>query len=347
MADEQYRWLDRETAERLLSGESLEGVGTAARDQAERLAKTLDALTVEPAPISGELPGEAAALAAFRKARVDRVDDWVSDRAGERAASGHRSGDRTADAVLVRIGGPERGGPRPRRGRTVRFGLAAALAVGMVGGVAAGTGLLPTRFGETEPDPTASVSAAATPNGPAVSPSSGTTPRDEPSSDAGTGPGGSHDTADGGSSPTPGATSGSEGRTGRPGRAWPGALPACRDMRDGKGLAAGRRHTLEFAAGGSLYVKKYCKELLAGSSSGNDGKGRTKKNDESNESNENNKDDKGAKDGKADRGGHRGDDGGHKGDRGRHQGKGSGGTGGHGAQSNGNNRSNASDRGSR
>ncbi|MFI6930135.1 hypothetical protein [Streptomyces sp. NPDC050287] len=319
MADEQYRWLDRETAERLLSGESLEDVGMAARDQAERLAKTLDALTVEPPPTSAELPGEAAALAAFRAARVDRVDDWVSDRAVERTASGHRSGDCPADAAVVRIGGPDRGGPRPRRGRTVRFGLAAALAVGMVGGVAvaAGTGVLPTRFGEAEPDPAASVSAAVTPDGPLVSPSSGTAPRETPSSDAGTGPGGSHDTAGGGSAPAPGATPGSEGRTGGPGRAWPGALSACRDMRDGKGLAAGRRHTLEGAAGGSSYVKKYCKELLADPSSGkDDGKGRTKKNDKNDK---NDKGDKDAQDGKADDGGHRGDQGKHHrdGDRGR------------------------------
>ncbi|MDF3149711.1 hypothetical protein PBV88_53320, partial [Streptomyces sp. T21Q-yed] len=65
MADEQYRWLDRETAERLLRGESLEAVDAADRDQAEQLAKTLESLTVEPPLSSAELPGEAAALAAF------------------------------------------------------------------------------------------------------------------------------------------------------------------------------------------------------------------------------------------------------------------------------------------
>ncbi|PAZ16179.1 hypothetical protein CLM62_09770, partial [Streptomyces sp. SA15] len=128
MADEQYRWLDRDTAESLLSGESLEAVDAPARDQAERLAKTLDALTVEPPPTSAELPGEAAALAAFRSARAER--------GGERAVLGDRTRGSSSDAGLLRVGRPGQDTPRPRRGRVVRLGLAAALAVGMVGGVA-------------------------------------------------------------------------------------------------------------------------------------------------------------------------------------------------------------------
>ncbi|MDV9173534.1 hypothetical protein R6V09_25965, partial [Streptomyces sp. W16] len=64
------RWLDRETAELLLRGESLEAVDPAARDQAERLARTLGALSVEPTSGKTELPGEEAALAAFRAART-------------------------------------------------------------------------------------------------------------------------------------------------------------------------------------------------------------------------------------------------------------------------------------
>ncbi|MEU8033735.1 hypothetical protein AB0C13_34835, partial [Streptomyces sp. NPDC049099] len=69
MADEQDKWLNRETAERLLRGEPLEAVDASARDQAERLSRALGALAAEAAPASGELPGEQAALAAFRKAR--------------------------------------------------------------------------------------------------------------------------------------------------------------------------------------------------------------------------------------------------------------------------------------
>lgn len=80
MADEQDGWLDRETAEILLRGESLKAVDPAVRDRAERLAETLDALAAYPAPTSGELPGEAAALAAFRKARADDAAEWAARR---------------------------------------------------------------------------------------------------------------------------------------------------------------------------------------------------------------------------------------------------------------------------
>ena len=136
MADEQYRWLDRGTAESLLSGESLEAVDPADRDRAERLAKTLDALSVDPPPTGAELPGEAAALAAFRKARTDRADDWVGDRPVRTPPSlpGPPLPRPSSDAGLVRIGGPDPDAPGRRRPRPVRFGLAAALAVGMVGG---------------------------------------------------------------------------------------------------------------------------------------------------------------------------------------------------------------------
>ncbi|EGX54587.1 hypothetical protein SZN_37201, partial [Streptomyces zinciresistens K42] len=103
MADEQYRWLDRETAERLLRGESLEAVDPADRDQAERLAKTLEALTAEPSLNSTELPGEAAALAAFRMARADRA----SAAADLGSAAGPGSAEDT-EVALVRLGGPAR-----------------------------------------------------------------------------------------------------------------------------------------------------------------------------------------------------------------------------------------------
>ncbi|MYS30821.1 hypothetical protein GTW38_28660, partial [Streptomyces sp. SID7804] len=71
MADEQNRWLDRGTAERLLSGEPPEAADPAARDQAERLAGTLRALSAPQPSADEELPGEAAALAAFRAARAE------------------------------------------------------------------------------------------------------------------------------------------------------------------------------------------------------------------------------------------------------------------------------------
>ncbi len=57
MADERYRWLDAEAAERLLSGESPQAAGPPAGDQAERLAGVLRALSAPPPTDEGELPG--------------------------------------------------------------------------------------------------------------------------------------------------------------------------------------------------------------------------------------------------------------------------------------------------
>ncbi|MER5212208.1 hypothetical protein ABT063_16885 [Streptomyces sp. NPDC002838] len=308
MADEQYRWLDRETAERLLSGESLEAVDATARDQAERLAKTLDALSVESPPTSAELPGEAAALAAFRTARAERG----GERADEPAALGDRTRGRSSDAGLVRIGGPDQDTPRRLRARAVRLGLAAALAVGMVGGVAvaAGTGALPTPFGDAEPEPGASVSAAVTPKQPYVSPSP-RAPRSEPSPDGaaggsssgqgsgqGSGEDSSRDTARGGSAKPDDGTGPDAGKGRNGSRPWNGAASACRAVRDGEDLTADRRRALEGAAGGSSRVPKYCKGVLAGTGSADDLKG-------------GGKGDKSGKDGKGDEGdrGDRGDNG--------------------------------------
>lgn len=186
MADEQYRWLDRETAERLLRGESLEAVDAADRDQAERLAKTLEALTAEPPLTSAELPGEAAALAAFRAAREgrDNTSATVGDGPG-------RTAPEAADVGLVRLGRPARAARRPRWARPVRLGLAAALAVGMVGGigVAAGTGVLPTPFDRNEPArPAATVSAPVPTENPLISPSPRAGDEEEPTPDGGSEP---------------------------------------------------------------------------------------------------------------------------------------------------------------
>ncbi|WP_328873415.1 hypothetical protein OHT76_26895 [Streptomyces sp. NBC_00287] len=258
MADEQYRWLDPKTAERLLSGEPLEAVDAADREQAERLAKTLEALTVEPPPISAELPGEDAALAAFRAARTERAD--------APATLGHRSRPHSSDAGLVRLGTPPRGDRRPRWVRPVRLGLAAALAVGMVGGVAvaAGTGVLPTPFDGGEPEPAASVSAAVPPKRPLVSPSPDDAVEGESVPD-------SESTA-----PVPDASRETPDATpehGDPAGGWwnGNVTSACRDMRDGKRLVDDARRALEGAAGGHKRVETYCAGLL-----GDFGKGESK-----------------------------------------------------------------------
>ncbi|CCK27911.1 putative membrane protein [Streptomyces davaonensis JCM 4913] len=268
MADEHFRWLDPETAERLLSGEPLEAGHAADRDQADRLAKTLEALTAEPSPISAELPGEAAALAAFRAARTESAERTA--RAGSAAPPGPPH---SSDAGLIRLGIPGHSRRTPCWARRVRLGLAAALAVGMIGGVAAavGTGVLPTPFDSGEPAPGASVSA---PEHPLLSPPPKDALGGENRPDDGAGTQVPDDSrTSGGADPGPGATTGDRSQD-RNGGAWRSTLTsACRDLRDGKRLGDDRRRALEGAAGGSARVSKYCKALL-GSAENGQGRGK-------------------------------------------------------------------------
>ncbi|MFF4657029.1 hypothetical protein [Streptomyces sp. NPDC001381] len=259
MADKQDRWLDRETAERLLRGESPhDAVAPEARDQAERLARTLSALSAPgagPLAADEELPGEAAALKAFSEARAARE----SREAGGALA---RAGT-TADAGLVRIGGHTREHASGRWSRPLRWGLAAALAAGMVGGVAmaAGTGVLPSPFDGAEPAPGASVSAAASPDRLPPPPSPGASGgTDAATPDGGSGAAG----RDSG-----GEAKGGDGSTAAPDATgtWPkGVTSSCRDVRDGRTLDARRRQTLEGLAGGSSRVWRYCAGVLGGTS---------------------------------------------------------------------------------
>ncbi|MGW4540369.1 hypothetical protein ACWEOP_21180 [Streptomyces chartreusis] len=265
MADEQYRWLDRETAERLLRGESLEAVDAADRDQAERLAKTLEALTAEPPLTSAELPGEGAALAAFRAAREGRDD--TSATVGEGPG---RAASEAADVGLVRLGRPARAARRPRWARPVRLGLAAALAVGMVGGIgiAAGTGVLPTPFDRNEPArPAATVSAPVPTENPLISPSP-RTGEEEPTPDGGSEPpsasGAPEDTVEPGGPPAGDHDSASQDGKNKHDGWWKAVTSYCRDVRDGRPLPVDRRRTLEGAAGSAARVRKYCKSVLAG-----------------------------------------------------------------------------------
>jgi hypothetical protein len=271
MADEQYWWLDRETAERLLSGEPLEAVDGAAPGEAERLAAALRALSAPPPPTSEELPGEAAAMAAFRKARADRADTAAAP-----AADGGQARSEVADAGLVRIAISRGSGSgsgdvrRPRWARPARLALAAVLAVGMAGGaaIATGTGALKAPFGNDDPHPGSSVSAAATPpERPLVSPSpsdaaqGGSTPDDAPS---GGSTGGAGDPGRDAAGDDPAPEPGSGDRGDRPGGNRRDVTSACRDLRDGKRLDADRRRALRDAAGGAR-VWKYCKGVLSGS----------------------------------------------------------------------------------
>ncbi|MFI2202299.1 hypothetical protein ACH47Z_16285 [Streptomyces sp. NPDC020192] len=269
MADEQDKWLNRETAERLLRGEPLEAVDARARDQAERLSRALGALSAQAAPPTGELPGEQAALAAFRKAREAAEAERTAAALAEDAHGLPRSG---ADAGLIRIGAPARTartgipGRRPRRPRRVRLALAAGVSVGMLGGVAmaVGGGVLP-RFGSEHPDPAASVSAGRTSGSPPTSaspsaPSSTGMPSRTP---GGSGKAGGPDNGvGGGGSPGPG------GSAGAPGGGPQDIAKACRELRDGKEPNSGRMRALENLAGGTSHVSGYCKVILAGGGSG-------------------------------------------------------------------------------
>ncbi|MFD5103548.1 hypothetical protein [Streptomyces albidochromogenes] len=272
MADERYEWLDRDAAERLLRGEPVGPVGEHARAQAERLAAALDGVARAGGQEAGELPGEAAALAAFRKARATAPESVTTVRI-----------ERRASAPL-------------RWGRPVRIGLAGALAGVALGGVAvaAGTGVLPSPFGRgTGPAPASSVSAAVTP--PPATP--GTTAADPdgtggPTPDSttpGTAPGTPGDGnggqgGDTGGTHTPSA--GPDGVTppafpdwagdGRPGTGdgsgdargsgdwYRATVEACRDYRSGS-LAPHHERRLEEAAKGADRVERFCDRLLDGS----------------------------------------------------------------------------------
>lgn len=265
MADERYEWLDREAAERLLRGEPVETADEHARIQAARLSRELYGMGRPSRPgysDGGEMPGEAAALAAFRKSRAD-ADAPAGDMLGTvhlasstRAASAHRA-------------------PRTFFARPVRFGLAAAVAGCALGGaaVAAGTGFLPSPF-RGDPLPASTVSAAATPGPlvsetdtgggvvapPPISGSPSTPPVSPPASDGGDYPG-----------PSSGGDTGSGRHQGDPDEKSPDpnaelyrkTVEACRDYRSGR-IAPDRKRQLEDAAKGASRVERFCDRLLDG-----------------------------------------------------------------------------------
>ncbi|MFC8987154.1 hypothetical protein [Streptomyces sp. NPDC057115] len=278
MADEQNGWLDRETAERLLNGEPSAAADPVVREQAARLAAALGALADPPPPPGRELPGEAAALAAFRTARAGRPE-----RAGATAEDEGAAVTAVADAGLVRLGGPS-GHPSgtargPRRARYLRFGLAAALTAGMVGGAAylAGTGTQTGPSGDPVNDPGASVSASVPPPGPlVVSPSPpqgaegaatpGGAPDGQRHDGAGSVPDGTRAGKDAGRSASPGPDSTQPG--GGHGSGWKHVTAACRALRDGKEVGGPHRRRLDALAGGSARVGAFCKGVLAAADGG-------------------------------------------------------------------------------
>lgn len=297
MADDRYSWLDDDAAERLLRGESVgatDGVG------APELSQLLNAAAASAAAPAGDtpLPGEEAALAAFRTARAAP--------AGRPAAAPAP----TACATTRQ---------RPRVVRPLRRGLAVAMTVCAIGGVAvaAGTGMLPSPFrgGGGSPEPAATVSAAVTPGTleteepgkvtEGASQPPGATPGDDPADPAATptpdgGPGGTSRGPDDPRATSGGRTvAGSDGGSGdggknggkdgrdRPdkGGRRPTLIGLCRDYEAGRtgGMDRDTLRALERAAGGPAKVHAFCRRYLqqqdsgggsgAGSGSGSGGSG--------------------------------------------------------------------------
>ncbi|MET9665462.1 hypothetical protein ABZY19_08815 [Streptomyces sp. NPDC006475] len=274
MADERYEWLDRKAAEQLLRGEPVRTSDEHARAQAAQLSRALFAAGRPEVPVhpeDGEMPGEAAALAAFRKSRAD-------------AEAGDALGTvRLAPSPCAALG--------VRLRRPVRFGIAALVAGCALGGVAvaAGTGLLPTPFGGGTPLPASSVSAAETPgpllsespDGAVSSPMQSPDPAPSPSAPP---------TESGGlvKDPDPtGTTTGPDGETSvrpedgkddakskRRAELYRRTVAACLAYRKGT-LPPEHRKKLEIAAKGPGGVERFCAELLNrdAKSGGNDHSG--------------------------------------------------------------------------
>ncbi|WP_274913732.1 hypothetical protein [Streptomyces sp. WZ-12] len=287
MADDRYSWLDKDAAERLLRGEP---VGSQVGDGARELEQLLKAAAAAGSgrPGSAALPGEEAALAAFRRA-------------------GHGPGAHPRDPVggatlpTVRAARGNRLTERIGLARPFRHGFAVALAVCAISGiaVAAGTGVLPTPFHGSEPEPGASVSAAETPSTfetqePATTtgdtnPTPGTSPGGRtPTPGATPSPGDSHGTGRTPDAPSPSASSPGEDVAPLPDDGGGGKkkllLAVCKNYESGKrgDLDRDALRRLEAKAGGPDRVHAFCRQYLSqlgapgGGSGDNDGAGGAK-----------------------------------------------------------------------
>ncbi|MER5279986.1 hypothetical protein ABT025_30200 [Streptomyces sp. NPDC002809] len=226
MADEQHEWLDKAAAEKMLHRQPVDPADGRLRQDAERLAAALDVVARSARPATGELPGEAAALAAFRAARrttavsASAVPLRAARTAGTDGSTESESGMLAPVHIRSAGSGTASGaagsrGPRPMRwSRPIRFGLVASLACCAIGGVAvaAGTGVLPGPFGRHAPAPATSVSAAATPE----ELGSGLTADDETSA------------------PPPGSPGGDTAMPGKPGSGGAGGPESGRPEGDGR-----------------------------------------------------------------------------------------------------------------
>ncbi|WP_405538456.1 hypothetical protein [Streptomyces antimycoticus] len=318
--DHRYSWLDDAAVERLLRGEPVEGQpgapdgrGDESYAEAERLAAVLSAVAGAGRPAApsdaSALPGEEAAMAAFRAARV----------AVEAEAEAVAEPGMARRSQRIRKFGER----RPRLRRPLRASMIAMVAGCALSGfaVAAAAGVLPTPFGPSHHTPGPSVSMSdAGPGGESAHP--------EISEDGGTtapGPSGSsdNDASDVGSNGAQGGTvpsdpedddkgkegdASSKGKHGTPG--W--ALRICprylvREL-GGADLDKKSLEKLTKAAGSESAIHGYCTQILTDDSTD------TPRSDDGGESTDNGGGDNGTDSGSDNGGGNGGSNGSGSGD---------------------------------
>lgn len=266
MADNRYSWLDGAAAEHLLRGETADALAAVgpddvwAREQVRRLGAAVESVAeLPPVVLSGEreLPGEAAAVQAFRRARQ---------------GSGRSARSRRSWSLPI--------------ARPLLAGLGVTLSAALVGGAALAAAKLPEPFGNSwsPASPGGTVSAVGTPAvtstaSPSVLPSR----EHENGGRSVTGAEGDpherkHGPAKRSHPPVPGKPGG--GPTGSAGAAVDADV--CREYRDGT-LDAKHRAALEKAAGGPEALERQCDEVLA-DVPGNGGESRSGKGAEHSES---------------------------------------------------------------
>ncbi|QIQ03031.1 hypothetical protein [Streptomyces liangshanensis] len=150
MADGRDQWLDRDVAERLLRGEWAEAVDGRDGGRAKQLSDTLRDMADVTYANGGELPGEAAALAAYRRAAAARTTRAERGGGSVDGASANGVGDAVQDlpGPTVRLA-PGSVPARAARHGALRMSLAATLAACALGGlaVAGGGGVLHAELG--------------------------------------------------------------------------------------------------------------------------------------------------------------------------------------------------------
>ncbi|WP_158575870.1 hypothetical protein [Streptomyces corynorhini] len=300
MADERDAWLDKHAAERLLRGEPAAVADDDVMARSELLGRALRDITPVTYANSTELPGEEAALAAFRQART-ATGGPVRPTAAELPGT----------VRITRAPRAARPGRDGRPARPVRGRLAAAVAGCALGGmaVAAAAGVMPALFDGGTLRPPANSVSAGTSSGPApaaesggaaavapsgvprgsgtgepsasVSSAAGVTGDGDRTGRSGAAPGATGDSGAAGG----GAAGGGAGKAaevgpdlaiGPDGKHWgrpgPGAdaetaswyartAEACRDYASGA-IDTERRRALESATKGSDGAERYCADLL-------------------------------------------------------------------------------------